>query len=231
MIKQNQRGFTIIELLIATTVFSVILLVASAAVIQVGRIYYKGVTMAKTQEITRSLGEEVTRSLQFEKRTNFKCIEVNEAGVTTCKKDTGAYCVGLTRYTFATDKVFRTNLSNGHAVWVDRIQSAQDPCDAVDLSAASPSNSRTDTNYPGRELMSENMRLLDFSIVPLGDGTGSFGVNIKIAYGDNDQLTTYDNAGVRNTAVPLKDGLCKLESGSNFCATAQLDTTVKSRIN
>ena len=63
--KHRQAGFTIIELLIATAIFSVIVLIATTVLIRIGQQYYKGVTMSKTQEAGRAVMEDVTRVVQF----------------------------------------------------------------------------------------------------------------------------------------------------------------------
>lgn len=61
----NKRGFTIIELLIATVTFSLILLIITGAIIQFSRVYYKGVVTSKTQETARSVADELSRAAQF----------------------------------------------------------------------------------------------------------------------------------------------------------------------
>ena len=65
MIKLSKKGFTIMELLIATTVFSVILLIVSAGLIYIGKVYYRTVTQNKAQEATRSIVEQVSQAIQF----------------------------------------------------------------------------------------------------------------------------------------------------------------------
>jgi prepilin-type N-terminal cleavage/methylation domain-containing protein len=61
----NSRGFTIIELLISTVAFSVLLLIVTGAIIQFSKIYYKGVITSKTQEIARTITEDMAHSAQF----------------------------------------------------------------------------------------------------------------------------------------------------------------------
>lgn len=65
MRRLDKRGFTIIELLIATVIFSVILLIVTGAIIQFSKIYYKGTITAKTQEVARTIAEDMARSAQF----------------------------------------------------------------------------------------------------------------------------------------------------------------------
>lgn len=67
MKRVNSKGFTIIELLIATVIFSVILLVITGAIVQFGRIYYKGIVQSRTQERARAITDSVAKNLQFSK--------------------------------------------------------------------------------------------------------------------------------------------------------------------
>ena len=96
--KKNQQGFTILELLIASTVFSVILLVATAGIIQIGNLYYKGITASKTQETARAIMEEVSRTAQFSKGS---VVFGHNFGDDSSVKQ---ICVGDRRYTYEVDK-------------------------------------------------------------------------------------------------------------------------------
>jgi prepilin-type N-terminal cleavage/methylation domain-containing protein len=63
--RSQQKGFTIIELMISTVIFSLVLLAASAAIIQIGKKYSRGITYTRTQEVARSTVDEIAQSLQF----------------------------------------------------------------------------------------------------------------------------------------------------------------------
>lgn len=65
---EKRSGFTIVELMIATTVFSVILLIMSAGLIYIGKVYYKSVAQSKTQEAARAIISDVSRAIQFDGR-------------------------------------------------------------------------------------------------------------------------------------------------------------------
>ena len=60
------------------------------------------------------------------------------------------------------------------------------------------------------------MSLQTFSVQPVANDPNSYTISINILYGDTDQL---DN------------GNCKSGAGSQFCATASLNTIVHRRIN
>lgn len=91
MRKLPSRGFTIVELLIATVTFSVILLVITTAIIQFSKVYYKGVATSKTQEVALSIADEMSRSAQFS---------------TEFRQNPSVYCFGDKRYRYTIDQIF-----------------------------------------------------------------------------------------------------------------------------
>jgi len=194
------QGFTIVELMIATVIFSFVLLVASSGVIAIGKIYYKGITSSKTQEVTRSIMEEIARARQFGS---------GDVGFGT-SGSVSAYCFGEDRYSYQINN--KVDLSTGTKALIHNIR--------TDLNLCTPDMSS------GEELLSNNMRLLEFAITPAGADKSN--ISIKVAYGDNDLLSSYDNNGNPNGLAPTA-ALCKAGAGSNFCATAQLETVVGKR--
>lgn len=203
----NSRGFTLVELMIATTVFSVVLLIVSVGLIQIGRAYYKNITSSRTQEAARSVIDDISGSSQLSESPP----RISGDGVAT----PGAVCLGTDRYTYRIDDPI--SAPGEHALYADKI-SASAECTPVNL--ASPPE--------GRELLSENMRLLHFSVTPMG---GLTNVHIKVGYGDSDLLTHYHENGTRNLAVSPSDAQCRSSSqGGTFCAVSELETIVKRRI-
>lgn len=64
MIKANEKGFTLIELMLAMTFFSFILLFVTTGFIIVNRAYNKGLTVKLVQDEGRGLIEELTREIR-----------------------------------------------------------------------------------------------------------------------------------------------------------------------
>lgn len=211
--RKNINGFTIIELMIATAVFSVILLVTSAGVIAIGRSYYKSLTSTRVQEAARAVMDDVSRSMQF---TNTNAVlKSPDEDPPNPKK---AKCFGPDRYTY----VINQKVEGGqHALYRDKTPST----------GCVPS----DYNTSGKEMLGTNMRLLQFDISP----DNPFRIILKVAYGDDDLLTHYDNSGnkidlngdTKKDEVDAQLALCKTGiAGSNFCAVSQLETTATSRV-
>lgn len=229
-IKNRQHGFTIIELMIATTVFSVILLLATNGVIQIGRLYYKGITTSRTQEAARSVAEEVSRNFQLSKAGDSYTSRENLDDPAIVVR---SVCFGINRFTYIIDYQINKNEGRKHALWYDNVQEnscpGADPAKAMSVAQFNqdnPSNGTEGSN--GKELLSNNMRLLRFDINSAGSTTN---ITVRVAYGDNDLLDIYENNARDRTPVPIENGQCKLSiAGSSFCAVSELDTVVQRRL-
>lgn len=221
---RRRNGFTIIELLIATTVFSVVLLVISAAIIQIGRIYYKGVTGAQTQETTRTILSDITQAIQF---TSGQIVTTYD----TAGNDQGtdsiyAICVGNRLYSY---KFGQQREESQHAMVVRDVTGG---CiaTAASLDMAVPSK--------GFEMLAEHMRLSDLHVEAIPGATETYRVSIRVVYGDDDLLCS-DSLGNCSSAATMsptqlanaRDLRCKdIRAGTQFCATSELSTIVERRL-
>lgn len=132
--------------------------------------------------------------------------------------DTGFFCLGAKRYTFAIDRQLKESPTpltreKRHVLWVD--QPGGGCTTAANLDLDQPS-------ADGRELLSENMRLTQFDIAQtgLGGGPETYRFTIGVAYGDDDLLTV---SGPTKTC----EGAF---SGGEFCSTSHLSVTVTKRL-
>lgn len=208
----NKHGFTIVELMIATAIFSIVLLVTTTGVVAIGKAYYKTLTTTRVHEAVRGVMDNVSRSLQFSDAEELSDHVADGAGV---PYPTKARCFGSDRYTYVINQP--VNGAN-HGLYLDK-RADGDTCEPNTAFSG------------GSELLGNNMRLLQFDV----SQQSPFRISVRIAYGDNDLLTTYQNNG-----LPVNPGgpsdtdaagtLCKGIAGSQFCATAGLETTVNSRV-
>ncbi len=60
-----QKGFTIIELMIATAVLSTILVMVTVVMVNIGSLYYKGINQARVQDDVRSIADEIIKNIQL----------------------------------------------------------------------------------------------------------------------------------------------------------------------
>ncbi len=234
----NQKGFTILELMIATMVFSVILLGATTALIQIGKLYYKGIISSRTQETARGIVDQLGQQLQFSAGVPTKFdpqpyttpAPNGIQGTATLKY--GAICVGGKRYSYvlnvqvhsggtARDNQYSfdsTQNQLNHVLWRDDLP-ATSPCEPVNLSLATPSSNG------GEELLGENMRLSAFDVNC--DTSNVCVLNVGVIYGDNDLLTPTPGGADPSSSIPDR---CLGTAGSQWCATTHLTTSVLQRI-
>lgn len=208
-----ELGFTILELLVATMVFAVILLVVAAGVISFTNSYYKGVTSAKTQAVARSIIAEISQTVEFGKPP--VALPPVSGGI-------NGICIDNTLYAYkigqeVTDNSPSQPLNQGHH---GLIASDGSGCSSGKI----PSGFINALGYPGtpvppgsRELLGQHMRLGSLSVT----GSGSlYTIHVRVIYGDNDLL----NSAAWATAQ------CASVTGSQFCAVADLTTTVERRL-
>lgn len=221
MIKRNAAGFTIIELLIATAVFSVVLLTISGAIIQMGRIYYRGVTNAHVQETTRSLMNNIAQAIQLSPGQ----ITVPPANT---NRGSQAICIDNKQFSFL---LGQQQKSNQHSIVINTVNGGCIGAPAQDLTAG---------GVAGTELLGESMRLSNLTVQEVPASPGTYQVTIRVVYGDDDLLCS-DNEHFSCTSpatmsaaqiAGATDLNCKdLRSGSQFCSAAQLSTTVERRLS
>lgn len=207
----NQKGFTIIELLIATSVFSIVLVVAASGILAIGRLYYKGITSSRTQETTRSVVNTITNTVQFNSQSRADDEVADTVGVPQ------AVCFGYDRYTYTL--VAQVDSGTPGLLYDRR-----------------PNLNNCDPYLGGKELLPNNMRLVNFKIDSLS--SNNFKVKVKITAGDIDLLELTQCSG------SIIDGKCNNPSiedaatircqpgiaGSNFCAVSELETTINKRV-
>ncbi len=226
-INTTSSGFTIIELMISITVLSVILLMASVIIINVGHLFYKGVSTSRIQDNTRSIADDIAQRLQY----------TDQVPNTGAGSGYMAYCIGETRFTYVLFKQIVTDTP--HVLWRDTLPSGTSSCVPAALNVNPPSS-----DPKGVELITSNARLTNFSI----SLSSPYTVNVSLAYGDNDLICDNGQAGdcsyiqgespwiqsliAGGGALAAKGQItCKGQDvGQQFCATSNLSITVSQRL-
>ena len=205
---KNQSGFTIIELMIATLVFSVILTVITAGVVSFTNRYYKGANASATQNTARSIVDTITQAIQF-----------GTAQVVPTTSTNNFFCAGGYVFTYSNTGALYTGDTTQKGLYMSPMGST--------CQAATPPVSG------GKQLLSKNMRLTNLSVSPIGDKL--FTVSVSVAYGPDDLLCSSSQPGTCNgsrTMIfwPVSDVACRSTSGSQYCAASSLKTTVQQRV-
>lgn len=212
----RQNGFTIVELMIATSIFAVILLVISFGALSVGKNYYKGITSSRAQEASRSIMDSITKPMEL----SGAVFEPNTAG------GFKAYCIGTVRFTFSVNKQVSDSPSGAnqqrHALWQDRPNTTS-PCSPVDLTETNPSTQSAAAvqGTQGKELVPKGMRLTEFEVNSVSDRY--YNVRVGIIAGD-DEIIDMSNPD------PAEFKCQDSTKGGQFCASAPLATTVYRRV-
>lgn len=204
----DNRGFTILELLIATAAFSTILLLSSSALIQVGRVYYKGITTARTQEIARTIMEDVAQSIQFSGQgVNFLSPSGGLEGI----------CIDSRRYSYREGIKLGDNPSH-HVLVADDGVACGSGTPILNVNDSSAVNGATNP----REFLDEQTRLSTLEVTLVDATTQLYSIRVKVAAGNDDLLD--------NPTTP--SALCRTGvSGGQFCAVADITTIVQKRLN
>lgn len=221
----NSRGFTIVEFMVATLVFSVVIMGVSAAILHISRMYQRSINASSTQAVTRNLIDTVAQSIQFSSED----IELR----THTDGKTKAVCVGTKQFLYIPGRQLGgdgAGTSTENAV----VARQNNDCTMTSILTATIADS-------SKELLSRNMRLVKLDINQNGS---LYTVTARVAYGDDDLLCSprsvpgsceNDLIGSMTTTELLNmftsdDLTCRGQQGSQYCAVSELSTTVYRRL-
>ena len=225
--KSNNKGFTLVELLLAMGVFSFVLMFCITIFIQINRLYFRGVNIARAQESSRNIVAELSSGLQSSEfsRVDFS-LPVNAAKrlkpvVVNATKSVpqNYFCVGDTVYYYKLG-VRRNDLGavsdpamgGNHVLarWTDG-----NFCNAL-TGGGSPNTDNFSIPSNAAELVDSNTYLHHFTVTPDR-------IELTISYGDITQLENID---------PSWDSpLVRCQGGSTviYCGVSSLSTDIVRR--
>jgi Tfp pilus assembly protein PilV len=232
-LRPSAKGFTILELLIASSIFTLVLILITTGVLQFSRQYYKGVIASKTQDTARAIVDDVSRAIQLN-TGQVSRLTINGNPVTPGNQVRG-YCIGeVKRYSF----VLNRQVTDSGTLQANQSRHALIADNTTGCSSNTPAR-QADTNAiplggtNARELLGQNMRLTKFSITQTSGDL--YNITVRIIYGDNDLLCSPSGpqgcAPNANFPPNATDLTCKSSAGSQFCAVSELSTTVQKRVN
>ncbi len=223
--QSNQAGFTIIELLIATMIFAVILIVITYGILQTSRTYYLGVTQSKTQDTARTILETLSQEIQLSGGTITGTDAPSGQAIINNGTSQG-FCINNRLYSYilghqVSDSPTGTQVYHGLMV--------SNGC------SAQAQNINVSSGLLGSELLAPNMRLANLTIVNTDDQNGLYTIDIRLVYGDDDLLcspsvTDDCTSKTASTSTDNPDVTCKGGVGAQFCAVSDLETTVQIRV-
>lgn len=227
--RANQCGFTLVELMIATSVFAVVLLGAAAALIQITKLYYKGVISSRTQGVSRTTIDEISRAIQF---SGEQVVNVGPEvkGMSPNNIEVRSVCIGTARYTYAINAQVDDTVTSyatsdhkiPHALWKDTVTSPSECDPDVDANDNLPdlTSSTLSSTNDGREILEQGMRLSQFGVSTIGDDN-LYKVDVGVIFGDDVLLLPDANNPTTCVGSIL---------GGQWCAVSVLSTQVFKRI-
>ncbi len=212
--KLNQKGFTVTELMIATAVFGLILLVIATAVLQLTRVYYKGVTETKVQATARNLVDSISQAIQFSGQT------VTTTNPAPTVGNSYAFCVGNTQYSYTLGYQLSDAPSAAqtyHALVANELPGCL---------SSTPAQNVRNASVTGREMLEPKMRLSKLEVTSVGGDY--YRISVRIAYGDDDLL--YSPSGSPDD-FRSSDVICKSQRvGTQFCSVSEITAAVTKRV-
>ena len=197
----DKRGFTIVELLIATLIFSTILLMVTIGIIQITRTYYKGLTESATQNTARTVMDTITQAIQFSG-------DPVSATVSSAPGASTSFCIGNQQFSYRL----------GYQL-VDGTPGANQTSKALWQSVLSGCTNNPPAAASGKEFLQPHMRLSNLTVTNV---TGNlWKVSVTIAYGDDDLL---------NNPTGTNPSCKGVTAGTQFCSISTLTSTVIQRV-
>ena len=211
MSKKTQHGFTMIELMIATAVFSMLLVAITVAVIYFTRSYYKGVIASNTQDSARSIVDKLTQAVQL----GTGKIDVSGQSGSTSQK---YVCAGGYVFVYELGTQYMSASDTG-IYRAKQIGDCRVPATPTDK----------------QQLLSPRMRLNNLTI---DEGSnGMYGISATVSYGDADLLCVYGDAAncaeshvTTDAELVSADIACKPTNGAEYCAVSKIVTTAQKRV-
>ena len=204
----NQKGFTIIELMIATVIFSIVLLVLTENIISISNDYYQGVVQTQTINTTKNIVDTIAQQIKLSTSTDLLNFSPpmnttwNNTGIIPITNFEGILCVGNNEYVFQN----KGYVVNGTS-YISGSSPHSQATGALELYYNS-SCSSSDTSHwnfnsgslysPGpiqyTSLVPQNMRLQKFVITaPVPGFITLYKIDVEVAYGNDDSFDAVNN--------------------------------------
>ena len=219
----DEKGFTIMELMIATAILAVLLLMSSVVMIGIANLFEKGINITNLQNVNRNIVSEITSDIQFsgEKVDSGSYSYPTGAGTS---ETVYAICFGNVRYSY----VINFPPSNwSHTIWKDEMSS---PGSCIPLNIGMPiPNCSVDVNcipsstsVTGGDLAGPNMHIAYLKVQSIGNSQ-VYSIAIGMMLG---QSYLFESSSV----PPGTNYICNTNVGQQFCATSSLSAVATERL-
>ena len=237
--KLHQSGFTIIELMIATAVFTIILLLTTTTVIGISQTYIKGSIESNDQDTATNVLNDISQDIEYNNGST-----INTSGLYTTINGTITpdhnseneyyFCIGNDVYAYSFDTPLNTSSTNTKYN-IGLVRYTSDSCPSS-MNALPTSLSAMPTGF--EELLVQNERVGGLFIQGQAiNGAEAYSVMVEIGYATatSDNIISDNGTYKDATTVPPANYVypyqCLSGLDSSFCAVTNLTTMVVPRIN
>lgn len=233
----KQKGFTLIELMLAMTFISFLLLAIAMTVIQVGAIYGKGMTLKEVNQSGREISTDIRRNVASKDAINLATdyVEVTNNGL----KTGGRLCLGSTSFLWNYGEALQTSNSalithaNGDTI---RMAKVSDPNKKY---CARDANGRLLSTIPAaeRSLVSELLRPGDRTLELYQLSIISENAASDTATGQRLYTISFTLGSGKYTALNDTKTLCKgpgePDADPQYCAVEEFNLVIRAgnRVN
>lgn len=212
---ENQGGFTIIELLIATAVFAMVLVLIMVGILQISRTYISGYIQTQTQNTARSILATVTQDIQLNSYTQ---ITPTKHGL---KPGQYYFCIGQHLYSYKIGKQLTATTSSYTTDHALILASGPGLCNSSTANAIL--HGPVGGTYDTQELLNKDMLLGQLSVTQVVPNSPLFNVEVTVTYGNSGPGGILEGIAPNYTCPPLNQG-------GQFCAVSTVKTTVGTQL-
>lgn len=222
---KRNRGFTLVELMIAMAFVSMLLLAIAFVVLRISGIYNKGVTIKAVNQAGRTIVEDMKRTIA----------ESDPATIDTTLQQSGRLCTGTYSYVWNLGDSGTAGVNkyrnDGPAVSNKRIRLVKvrdnggQYCNTQgglpDIVAADATELLTSSDISSNNFIDTNLTIQQFDISPLttnlSSGSALYKVTMLLSNADQDVIDSMGNC------KPPKDS----PGNSDYCAVNEFNFTVR----
>lgn len=220
--KSKRRGFTIVELMIAISVFSVVMIIATTGILLIARQYQSGVTKTAMQSATRDIHQKISDSIKY---SGGSIYQIDSGGVTGYS----VVCAGNTRYFYRKPIVTENKISTGSefnsmsSLYFQQQTDDYTPGNSVGKCGYISSVATEDLKI-AQQLLPNNAKVAVFDVATTVDDDGITNAStIETTFVRGD----YDLFNLPSIPGGLK---CKSGVGNEWCSVVSLSSIVNPRL-
>lgn len=210
MIRKNKDGFTLVELMLAMTFFSFVLLFVVSGFVQINRTYTRGVTQKDIQNAARAVVDDISDAIRNSRPNSV---------VVTTGGSPFRLCIGGSARRYAFNQHIggdTTAASFSNETFASPSTEEITLARSTETGVACGDAVNRDEEV-SRTLIDNNMRVQHLSVERINT-SNSFKINLVLSTED---LNDFDTFGV--------DASCTVVTGDEFCYVARLETVVTAR--